>query len=588
MKKPLPANASDIHLEDYEEDYEGKSVGADQMIFMGGRETEPLNGPWHYAVDAYDTCLRQRWFEERYVNPEGFTLPVDFSFDEWPEMTLPCCWNTQAPELLLYESAMVFTRRFAFTARPGERTFLRIGAANYLCRVFLNGQFVGSHEGGSTPMFFDLTDYLREDNRILLCVDATRRAHQVPTENTDWFNYGGVYRSIDLVRVPETAIRDFRVSLVPDGTFRHAEVRISLTRPADGQASFRIPELGVEAEIPVRRGVGRKTLTIRPELWSPKHPKLYAVEASFGEDRVSDETGFREIRTEGCRILLNGKELYLKGVSCHEDSVPSGKAVTEAECEKALRDAKKLGCNFMRLAHYPHTETMSRLADRLGVLLWEEIPVYWAIRFSNAATLRNASNQLRELIRRDFNRPSVIVWSVGNENADSDERLRFMRRLAGIAHREDRTRLVSAACLVNAVTNTIDDRLAAYLDVIGINEYYGWYSPDFARLPQLFENSRPEKPVIITEFGADAMYGEHGPADQKGTEEYQAEVYRRQLDTLRQIPYVRGMTPWLLYDFRCPRRTSCRQLYYNRKGLISQDRRHPKLAWRVLRDFYRG
>ena len=251
-----------------------------------------------------------------------------------------------------------------------------------------------------------------------------------------------------------------------------------------------------------------------------------------------------------------------------------------------IRIAKELGCNFMRLAHYPHNEEMAKLADELGLLLWEEIPVYWAIRFEREKTYEDAQNQLRELINRDWNRASVIIWSVGNENADTDERLKFMSALAECAHREDETRMVSAACLVNAAKNKIEDRLMEYLDIIGINEYCGWYTPDFAMLPALMENSQPDKPVIVTEFGADALPHHHGTISDKGTEECQADVYEKQIATLRNIDYIKGMTPWILYDFRCPRRTSLIQKYYNRKGLLSEDKKYRKPAFYVLQKFY--
>jgi beta-glucuronidase len=240
----------------------------------------------------------------------------------------------------------------------------------------------------------------------------------------------------------------------------------------------------------------------------------------------------------------------------------------------------------MRIAHYPHHENMAKLADELGMLLWEEIPVYWAILFNRDKTYADAENQLRELIMRDWNRASVIVWSVGNENADSDERLSFMSRLAECARKEDGTRLISAACLVDGAKNQIADRLTEYLDIIGINEYDGWYSPDFEKLPQLFLNSNPEKPVIITEFGADALQGLHGTTGDKGTEEYQAYVYERQIETIREISYIKGMTPWILHDFRCPRRTAAIQKYYNRKGLLSEDKSYKKSAFSVLKAFY--
>ena len=587
MKKYVQKNVSDINLEDYISEYEGSYASAEKMLFTEGRERESLNGLWHYAIDQYETCIRQHWFEERYESRDGISLPVDFSFDEWPVMQLPCSWNTQEEKLFLYESTMVFTRRFGFIPRSDERVILRVGAANYLLRIFLNKQYVGLHRGGSTPMFFDVTDLLQKENRILLACDATRRPEQVPTENCDWFNYGGVYRDIELFRVPRTYIRGFRTYLVPNGKFDRIRCEVTLSDAVDTEGVFCIPELGIEEKIRIQKGKGTANIACRPALWSPEEPKLYDVCMKAGEDCVSDSVGFREIRTEGRDILLNGKKLFLRGISCHEDSIENGKALTDEERVKIISDAKELGCNFMRLAHYPHHENMAKLADRMGLLLWEEVPVYWAIRFARAKTYQDAENQLLELIRRDINRASVIIWSVGNENADSDERLCFMSRLAQAAHKEDKTRLVSAACLVSVEENAIRDRLAEYLDVIGLNEYFGWYSPDFKLLPQLFENSDPDKPVVISEFGADALYGHHGTETDKGTEECQAYIYRRQVAEIGKIPYVKGMCPWILYDFRCPRRASVIQQYYNRKGLLTPDRKHKKMAYSVLKAFYR-
>ncbi|MGN0377613.1 MAG: glycoside hydrolase family 2 protein [Suilimivivens sp.] len=579
---------SDIHLEDYTQQYEGKQANADTMVFDGGRKTQLLNGQWHYAIDQYDTCLRQKWFEEKYYDEKGYSLPVDYSFDEWPVMQLPACFNTVEKEFLLYEGSMVFTRKFSYGKEAQEEeAVLKIGAANYLCRVFLNGEYVGMHRGGSTPAYFNITKELKENNRIILVVDSTRRPEQVPTENTDWFNYGGVYRDIELIHLPKTYIKDFRIALVPDGTFSRIQAQIELSEAVTTTAMFSIEELGIQKQISINNGIGAEIIEAKPELWSPENPKLYEAEVSCLGDHVSDRVGFREIRVEKGEILLNGQPVFLRGVSCHEDSVENGKGLTDEERIENIRIAKELGCNFMRIAHYPHSERMAKLADEMGLFLWEEIPVYWAIRFEREETYEDAQNQLLELIRRDFNRASVIIWSVGNENADTDERLKFMSRLADCAHREDETRLVSAACLVDGEKNAIADRLADYLDIIGINEYCGWYTPDFEKLPELMKNSNPSKPVIITEFGADALAGHHGTRTDKGTEECQAYVYERQIEVLRKISYIKGMTPWILYDFRCPRRTSSIQKYYNRKGLCSEDKKYKKMAFSVLQKFYR-
>ena len=579
---------NDILISDYKQDYAGNNALAKDLIFMGGRQTYSLNGEWHYAIDQYDTCLRQKWFLEQYFDKDGRSLPVDFSFQDWPTISLPCSVNTEKPELFWYEGPLVFTRTFSWDMQEnmGKKVFLRIGAANYFSYIFLNGKYICKHEGGSTPFMWDVTEYLEKENRILIVSDNTRNHLFVPTENTDWFNYSGVYRDIELVALPTEYLKDLKVNLVPHSDF--SQIRIAAETSADsGLVTVEIPELQIATSMEIQNGKGEIVVEARPNLWSPETPILYDVTATFGQDKVVDRVGFREISVEGRDILLNGKKLFLRGVSVHEDSQFTGKALNDEERLTIIRTAKELGANYLRLAHYPHHENMAKLCDEQGILLWEEIPVYWAIAFDNPATYNNARNQLEELMCRDFNRASVIIWSVGNENLDSDDRFRFMGNLADFAHQYDNTRMVSAACLVDGETLSIKDRLAEKLDIIGVNEYIGWYSPNFEELPQLMNNSNPTKPVIISEFGADATPGLHGSVDDKGTEECQEAIYRKQIEVIRQIPYIKGITPWILFDFRCPRRTAAIQGYYNRKGLVSSDRTYYKPAFSVLQSFYR-
>lgn len=571
----------------FEQEYTRSVATAETMVWDRFRKKESLNGFWHYAVDQYNTCIRQKWYEEHYYDEIGNTLPIDFSFDEWPLMELPTCWNTTDKMYLLYEGSMIFTRKFMYVSQGAdERMILKIGAANYICRVFINKQFVGMHKGGSTPCYFDVTDYLQRDNRILIQVDSTRRPEQVPPSDTDWFNYGGAYRDIELLRLPKVFIKDFKLALVPDHTFSKICASLQLSQAISGTAELIIDELNINEKISVVDGRGELILEAKPELWSPEYPKLYDVSVTCGHDRIQDRVGFREIYVKGMDIVLNGKPIFLRGISCHEDSVANGKALTDEERIENIRLAKELGCNFTRVAHYPHSERMSQLADELGLLLWEEIPVYWSIWFGFDETYQDAENQLKELINRDYNRASVIIWSVGNENADTDDRLKFMGNLAACAHKMDPTRMVSAACLVNFEKNAIEDRLTEHLDIIGLNEYCGWYTADLRMLPELFANSAPDKPVIITEFGADAYPDYHGTITDKGTEECQAFVYEKQIENIRKISYIKGMTPWILHDFRCPRRTAITQRYYNTKGLVSKDRKHKKMAFFVLQAFY--
>lgn len=326
---------------------------AETMLYDRFRKKESLNGTWHYAVDQYDTCISAKWYEENYYDKEGNLLPVDFSFDEWDTIKLPCCWNTFDKTFLLYEGSMIFTRTFFFEKQnENERVFLKIGAANYLCRIFLNKKYVGMHRGGSTPFYFDITDFLTHDNRILIQTDSTRRNEQIPPAVTDWFNYGGIYRDIELIRVPEKHIKDFKIFLEPGSGFQKIHAEVTLSKKTDATAVLTIDELGIQEEIMIKNGSGEITFTAAFELWSPEHPRLYQVSLSCEDDSVCDKVGFRELRVENMDILLNGRPVFLKGISCHEDSKTNGKALTDEERMENIRLAKELGCNFMRVAHY--------------------------------------------------------------------------------------------------------------------------------------------------------------------------------------------------------------------------------------------
>ncbi len=575
-----------IHEADYESAFRKKLI-TDSLFCDYYREKESLNGSWNFGIDQYDNCLRSKWYKEIYHDEDGRQYPVDFSFDAWELMKIPNCWNMHSEKLFLYEGSIIFTRTFKYVNKGEKRVFIKFGGVSYEAKIFLNKKFAGMHKGGSTPFCIEVTDMLEETNRIIVVATNTRKRTNVPCENTDWFNYGGIYRDVEIIRLPETFIRDVRVSLVKDSGFGKIEAVITTdgTRK-EGKAVFRIDELELNAEIDMINGCGSVVLDARPKLWSPENPKLYEVRAEYEGDVLTDRVGFREIKTAGTDIYLNGEKIFLRGICAHEESVRNGKALTEDELRENFRLAKEMNCNFMRLAHYPHSEKAARIADEIGIMLWEEIPVYWAIDFANEETYKDAENQLTELITRDRNRASVIIWSVGNENADTDDRLLFMSSLARRARELDPYRLISAACLVDHRALVIADRLVENVDVIGINEYYGWYEPDFSKLPRIFENSRPSKPVVISEFGADGKAGARGTGDDLYTEDGQLAVYKKQIDTLRRIPYIKGICPWILYDFRCPRRLHKMQDYYNLKGLLSADKSYKKLSFYAMKDFY--
>ncbi|SNX53391.1 glycoside hydrolase family 2 TIM barrel-domain containing protein [Thermoanaerobacterium sp. RBIITD] len=578
-----------IHNEDYDADYQIVPADWKSMINTASRKTEKLDGLWNFAIDIYDSGIRNKFFEEITKDDLGRDIPVDFNFDEWEKVKVPSNWNMVKKEYLYYEGTTWYTRKFTFyKGSPDERVFLKIGAANYECRIWLNKKLIARHIGGYTPFFVEITDFLEKENRILIMVNNTRVKNGVPALNTDWFNYGGIYRSIELIRVPKDYIKDFYIYLIPNSNFNRIHVSVEIDGEKTDDCNLIIPELGLEKDIkidPITKK-GEIEFEAFPILWSPENPKLYQVQLKYKNDKINEEIGFREIKTLGTKILLNGKEIFLKGVSEHEESIINGRAVSEEEIIENLKLVKELNGNYFRLAHYPHSEKESRLADKLGILLWEEIPVYWAIDFSNEEAYENAYNQLSELIIRDRNRASVIIWSVGNETPNTDERLNFMCKLAKRCKELDSSRLVSAACLVNIEELKIDDKLTQFLDIIGINEYYGWYDRDFNKLKLIFNNSNPKKPVIISEMGGDALAGHHGTVDELFTEECQENIYIRQFEIIDKIDYIKGVSPWILFDFRTPRRLNQFQRGFNLKGLLAIDKKYRKKAFYIVQQYY--
>lgn len=577
-----------LHDEDYAAAFAARRLGFADRVAMGGREAESLDGEWRFTLDLFDEGLRQRWYaNEPSADPRTWTTPLDYDAGQGDSIAVPSCWTCLKPEWSFFEGGAWYTRMIDGALAPGERMVLRVGAAAYEARVFLNGAFLGSHRGGSTPFFVELTSGLRDGpNRLQINVDNRRRPERVPMHHFDWFNHGGIYREVSILRLPAVFMRDVGVALVPDGGFGAIAAEVTLSDPVAAEARLRIPELGVDVAFRVENGAGRVVIAAHPELWSPDQPRLYDVELRCGEDVVRERIGFREVRTQGHAILLNGRPLTLRGVCVHEDDAELGKVSTEADVRRRFAHARDLGCNVLRLAHYPHHEHVARLADQAGLMLWEEIPVYWAIDFNNPETLDDAQNQLLEMIARDRNRASVILWGVGNENADTDARYRFMATLAEAARAEDPTRLISAACLINREQFRIEDRLAAHLDVIGLNEYFGWYEPDFSGLERLIANSHPDRPVVVSETGADALAGHHGSEAELFTEERQAWVIRRQIEILSAVPWICGCFPWLLYDFRSERRQTAFQQGWNRKGLVAQDKTTRKAAYHALCSLY--
>lgn len=582
-------------------------------VFLGdvyARNTTSLDGPWHIIVDRYDTGYydyRHHAYDAGGRVRGGFALDqharnksdlIEYDFATSPTLNVPGDWNSQNKELFYYEGSVWYRRKFDFDLKKlagGHRLFVYFGAANYQADVYLNGKKLGTHIGGFTPFAYEITKLVKaKGNSLVVRVNNERHASAVPTVNTDWWNYGGLTREVMLVETPATYISNFLVRLKP-GTTNVIQGNVQLAGPDKEQAvKVSLPGLKLAAKMkPDANGLARFEMPATDlSLWSPKSPVLNEVVISSGSDELKDQIGFRTITTRGRDILLNGKKIFLRGVSIHEENpLRGGRAWSEKDDKLLLDWAKQLNCNFVRLAHYPHNEHMARLADKMGIMAWEEIPVYWTIDWTNPATLANAKQQLKTLIQRDQNRASVVVWSVANETPISKPRTKFLKSLVDEARSLDGTRLVSAAMEVHTDPHDpnhkiVNDPFSQYTDLVSFNEYIGWYDGPPSKIDRIHWTIKYPKPVFISEFGAGAKQGFHADARTRWSEEWQADVYRRTLPMLEKIPGFSGCTPWILCDFRSPRRLLPGiQDGWNRKGLIGSNGKK-KEAFFVLQKLY--
>ena len=642
---------------------------------IDSREQISLNGNWHLIVDPMCVgCPGSPFGSFSENRPSGGMNLVEYNFETAEVVRVPGDWNTQAERLFFYRGSAWYYRTFEVdfegdSASPeGERILLHFGGANFLADVFVNRTLVGRHEGGYVPFSFDITDIVAQgvpdvgQHFVTVRVDSTLGDATVPTGRTDWWPYGGLTRDVSLVRVPSAHLRNAKLELVDrgnNGQGATVSAAITGTGITEGTVvSVHIEELGVLAEAIVNdEGFATTTFTADLELWSPESPKLYTVEIATPDtgDRLIERIGFRTVATRDHSILLNGSPIQLRGISTHEEPIAQterdqGVMFERRQARRVLEEAKALGANFVRLAHYPHSRHMAQLADEMGLLLWEEIPVYWNIDWDNEATLEIARDQMTRLVERDWNRSSVIIWSLANETPVSQARMQFLEELAHTVRARDQTRLLSAALLGNirkdmetlvpqlaaraltrddlgaqdravyqavienaggastanasdTITLVVSDPLEELVDVLATNEYYGWYysiliaktlgvSEGSVRrtmlqmMPDMRLTATANKPLFVSEFGAGAKAGKRSEELEIWSEDYQAAVYRAQIAMLEASPQVAGMSPWILKDFRAMLRPLKGIQDYTNRKGLIAPDGQRKLAFEVLREFY--
>ncbi len=549
---------------------------------------------------------------ERDGRPHGFS-------DGHP-IAVPASWNDQFEEWRDYLGQAWYQTRFDLPWGWEERrVYLRFGSVNYLAEVWLNGVRLGQHEGGHLPFEFDVTEHIRrEDNLLVVRVEGELAPDRVPPGNVppdpldafptrnypptsfDFFPFCGIHRPVLLYATPHDAIADLTV--VTEIVEHNGLVRVRLDRTSDDATTAHFTLNGYDAEIfaelPISDRSIEAVLTVPgAALWTPNAPRLYKLTVELvrgGQpiDRYTIPVGIRTVAVDGDTLLLNGQPIYLKGFGRHEDFPITGRGLVPAVIVKDYALMRWIGANSFRTSHYPYSEQMMDLADRLGFLVIDETPAVGLFFHEEGLERRLAlcRQYTRELIERDKNHPSVIMWSLANEpHSRRPAAKAFFRELYDLAKSLDPTRPVTVVSMLGA-----DEEAFEFCDVVCLNRYYGWYT-ESGRLDEACAKLSAEldalhekypKPVLLSEFGADTIPGWHAQPPEMFSEEYQAEMLIRYIEILRSKPYVIGEHVWNMCDFKTGQ-AIYRMGGMNFKGVFTQDRR-PKLAAHKLRERWRA
>jgi beta-glucuronidase len=536
--------------------------------------TISLNGTWKCKPDEKDIGIENEWYRSPIYEQD---------MGEFLDITIPNSINT-LNGFEIYEGIFWHFNSFEVDTSLLSENYdyrLEFKGSNYNTKVWVNGTYLGEHDGGFTPFHFNLErSLLTEKNFIAVRTDNIRKADRIPAMSFDWFNWGGIYRNVDFLVLNKNRIKNVVVKTHLKSRER-SDIELSFSIVGNLTLEWKISEDSnstntlYEGKISEMTGIGSVTFSFEnPLLWSPDHPYLYYLKIyNTKNQKLLYETqfGVREIETRGTHLLLNKKRLFMKGVSLHEELMPYGRTIPYKERERDIRDMKALGFNALRTAHYSHDESLLEIADKEGMLILEEIPVYWACDFRSKKTFKTAARMMRELIKRDINHPSVIWWSVGNEiPIERPEVAKFMRRLMKWTRMHDDTRLVTYVSM-----KLFTDLTRRYADVATINFYFGWYVGSPRMISFLLDVMRTpafNKPWIYTEFGAGAKCGFHADWDKqiKFSEERQLHVLDYSIRTFNAKDYLAGWFIWIYRDFRSFLRQNKFQEGYNRKGIVSE------------------
>jgi beta-glucuronidase len=572
----------------------------------------PQSNPFRQFIDLSG-------FWELRFDPEDQGHPAGWNdgFSEGHPVAVPASWNDQFAEWRDYLGQTWYQTHFDLPwgwDATQQQISLRFGSVNYLAEVWLNGVRLGAHEGGHLPFTFDITSPVKpESNLLVMRVEGELAPDRVPPGNIppdpknmfldqqqnyppasfDFFPFCGIHRPVLLTATPGDAITDLTVVTELPG---HIKVAVNFRGEKASLVRVSLENTDIQAASRVSGGTANIAFDVpNAALWSPASPHLYdlTVELTQGStilDRYTLPIGIREIKIEGNNLLLNGQPIYLQGFGRHEDFPITGRGYLPAVIIKDYALMKWVGANSFRTSHYPYSEQMMELADRLGFLVIDETPAVglFFAKEGSERRLQLCRQYISELVSRDKNHPSVIMWSLANEpHSAVPEAKPFFRELYDLCKLLDSTRPATIVSYVGVSEESFE-----FCDLMCLNRYYGWYT-DSGRLETGYANLESEidalyakfkKPLILSEYGADTVPGHHAQPPDMFSEEYQADMLEQYSRVLRSKPYVVGEHVWNMCDFKTSQGVK-RVGSLNLKGVFTRDRR-PKLAAHRLRKMW--
>ena len=574
-----------------------------------------LSGIWDFQTDPEEIGESEAWYRGL-PNPRAISVPGS--------------WNDQFIDLENYLGLSWYWKKtYIPETWKNQKVFIRVGSANYFAKVFLNGVEIGAHEGGHLPFVFEITDHIRwnEENVIAISIENHLKPTRVPSGNMasalsmmtsflnttfDFFPFSGLHRQVVLFSLPKIHIDDVTVKTDIENTKGVVRITARLNLPETIEGKLVLTGENADIDLPLAFSDGVAETTIEVEdarFWSDKDPYLYQLSLWALDDHYALKIGIRTIAVENGNILLNGEPVELNGFGRHEDFYASGAGLNLPLLVKDYELMRWTGANSFRTSHNPYSEEDMQMADELGFLVIDETPAV-SLQFDNEenVTIRKqiCLQQLDELIDRDKNHPSVVMWCVANEpmpanihmaggrgdaNKPDPKELMgkaFLDSLMDHARSLDDTRLVTLTLVLNGPHSWIEN-----CDVLCLNRYWGWYVMG-GHLDSALSHCEKEvdaiwqefqKPIVFTEFGAEGIAGLHGLSTKMWSEEYQADLIERHLILAEQKPYICGMQIWNFADFAAVQ-SMMRVGGMNHKGVFTRTR-EPKMAARVLRKYWK-